>query len=156
MTEDKKIRVTDKRMFTPEGELREEFRDLEKAPSEGGEGDAEVPAAEPPRPETGSAAKPVEEPSGAPRIEIPGGPPGLGAPGFNELVAILAEPVALYLGDARLPDGSTAENLDAARFHIDLLDVLREKTAGSLTAQESRLLEDVLYQLRLRYVQKSR
>ena len=35
-----------------------------------------------------------------------------------------------------------------------LLDVLRQKTAGNVTAQESSVLEDVLYRLRLRYVQK--
>ena len=41
-----------------------------------------------------------------------------------------------------------------ARLHIDLLDVLRQKTAGNLTAQESAFLEDLLYRLRVRYVQK--
>ena len=41
-----------------------------------------------------------------------------------------------------------------ARLHIDLLDVLRQKSAGNLTAQEAAVLEDVLYRLRLRYVQK--
>jgi hypothetical protein len=69
-------------------------------------------------------------------------------------VAILAEPVSLYLGDARLPDGRTMENLEMARLHIDLLAVLRDKTAGNLTAQELAFLEDLLYRLRVRYVQK--
>ncbi len=41
-----------------------------------------------------------------------------------------------------------------ARLHIDLLDVLRQKTAGNLTAQERAFLEDLLYRLRVRYVQK--
>ena len=62
--------------------------------------------------------------------------------------------LAIYLGDAKLPDGESAENLDMARLHIDLLEVLKNKTAGNLTAQEHTLLEDLLYQLRLRYVQK--
>ena len=69
-------------------------------------------------------------------------------------MAVLAEPVSLYLGDIPLPDGQSAENLEMARLHIDLLDVLRQKTAGNVTAQESSVLEDVLYRLRLRYVQK--
>ena len=78
----------------------------------------------------------------------------MAAPSFFDLVAMLAEPVALYLGDLALPDGEVAENLEMARLHIDLLDVLRQKTAGNLTAQESAFLEDLLYRLRVRYVQK--
>jgi hypothetical protein len=109
---------------------------------------------EPSRGETGR-----REPAGAAasdygnRIEIPGAPPGLG-PTFYDLVAMLAEPVSIYLGDLELPDGETAENLEMARLHIDLLDVLRQKTAGNLSPQESAFLEDLLYRLRVRYVQK--
>ena len=91
---------------------------------------------------------------GGPRLEIPGTPDGLGAPTFLDLVTLLAEPIALYLGDVELPDGKSAENLDMARLHIDLLDVLRRKTAGNLEVGEARVLEDLLYQWRLRYVQK--
>jgi hypothetical protein len=53
-----------------------------------------------------------------------------------------------------LPDGKTMENLEMARLHIDLLDVLRQRTAGNLTAEELGELEALLYQLRMRYVQK--
>ncbi|HEX6203126.1 MAG TPA: DUF1844 domain-containing protein, partial [Thermoanaerobaculia bacterium] len=106
------------------------------------------PPPEPPR----AASEPAAGQRGAP-VELPGTPPGLG-PAFYDLVAVLAEPVPLYLGDAPLPDGQSAENMEAAHFHIDLLDVLRQKTAGNLTAQESAVLEDVLYRLRMRYVQK--
>jgi hypothetical protein len=138
-------------MFTPEGELREEYRDVVGKPG------AAAPAAErppePPPPEPPRAApEPDAGQRGAP-VELPGTPPGLG-PAFYDLVAVLAEPVPLYLGDAPLPDGQSAENMEAAQFHIDLLDVLRQKTAGNLTAQESAVLEDVLYRLRMRYVQK--
>ncbi len=81
----------------------------------------------------------------------PGSDPG---PSFFDLVALLAEPIALYLGDAQLPDGQSVENLEMARLHIDLLDVLRQKSASNLTAQELGFLEDLLYRSRLRYVQK--
>jgi hypothetical protein len=155
------LKVTDKRIFTPEGELRDEFQHLRDANT------VAAPAAEaaapPPEPQQPVERQPASdprargpEPAGepSPRLELPGTPPGFGAPSFYDLVAVLAEPVSLYLGDLQLPDGQSAENLEMARLHIDLLDVLRQKTAGNLTAQENAVLEDLLYRLRLRYVQK--
>jgi hypothetical protein len=186
------MKVTDRRIFTSEGELRDEFRFLEDRPEEppqaatdgsaaaggaAGSPGEEAPRAsaaaqpsggaaatatavqpEPARPEDrppgwpGAGGEPAEP--GAPPLEIPSTPDELGAPGFYDLIAVLAEPVALYMGDAELPDGGSVENLDMARVHIDLLDVLRRKTAGNLSAQEAATLEDVLYRLRMRYVQK--
>ena len=116
--------------------------------------EANPPVAEAPEP-AAAATAPTDEPAeSAPRLEIPGTPEGLGAPTFIDLVTLLAEPIALYLGDVELPDGESAENLEMARLYIDLLDVLRQKTAGNLEVGESRLLEDLLYRCRLRYVQK--
>jgi hypothetical protein len=175
----KDLKVTDKRIFTPEGDLRDEFRHLRDAPppaverpaappSETGASPPPPAAPEPPRrerqsgssdPRSAGRGRVADAPGAAaaespPRLELPGTPPGYGAPTFYDLVAVLAEPVSLYLGDIPLPDGQSAENLEMARLHIDLLDVLRQKTAGNVTAQESTVLEDVLYRLRLRYVQK--
>ena len=173
MSEEAKVKVTDKRIFTPEGDLREEYRFLdEKAKAgAGAEPAAEVsdpppPAqpSEPPRPPAEPvAAAAASEPPGRPGkppesagrpLEIPVGPGPMGAPSFLDLVSVLAEPVAVYLGDMKLPDGSSAENLDMARLHIDLIDVLRQKTAGNLDAREAAVLEDLLYRLRMRYVEK--
>lgn len=156
------MKVTDRRMFTPDGELRDEYRELANAPAAPAADEPperqppelqtpqpEAQPAPPPRPEAQPAAGGER---GTP-LELPGTPPGLG-PAFFDLVAVLAEPVPLYLGDVPLPDGQSAENMEAARFHIDLLDVLRQKTAGNLTAQESAVLEDLLYRVRTRFVQK--
>ncbi len=157
---DKELKVLDKRMFTPDGELREEYRFLaeEATATATAPPPAEPPAGrdaagrrEPAVPAAAAAPPPEHEP--AARLELPATPPGLG-PSFYDLAAILAEPVAIYLGDVELPDGQTAENLEMARLHIDLLDVLRQKTAGNLTVQENAFLEDLLYRLRVRYVQK--
>jgi hypothetical protein len=171
---DKEIKVTDKRMFTSEGELKEEYRFLEDKAT----ASAPVPEAAPPSPEPppepprreaeraqaafpGHPAPAAPEPRPAPEgwpssggtpLELPRTPPDL-APTFFDLAAVLAEPVALYLGDVDY-EGQSAENLEMARLHIDLLDVLRQKTAGNLTAQEAAFLEDLLYRLRVRYVQK--
>jgi hypothetical protein len=151
----KEIKVTDKRMFTPEGELREEYRFLAEkstAATSPVTADTAAGAQEPPAPPP-EPMGPMGQAGADSRLDFPGTPPGLG-PGFFDLAAMLAEPAAIYLGDAPLPDGQWAENLEMARLHIDLLDVLRHKTAGNLTAQESAFLEDLLYRLRVSYVQK--
>lgn len=171
-SESQRVKVTDRRMFTPDGQLRDEYSFLAEAEEPKQEapsgGEAEPPAAASPvsapesvaSPGTGAAAKPPPEPPGGAAagggrpLEMDLGPSPAGEPGFVDLLSILAEPVAIYLGDVELPDGRSAENLDAARLHIDLLDVLREKTVGNLSSQEAAVLEDLLYRLRLRYVQK--
>ncbi len=157
--EKKEIKVTDKRMFTADGELREEYRSFlgEKATAETA---GEAAPAPPFPPDRGPAPEPPREmparaePDAHARFDLPATPPELGGPSFFDLVAVLAEPVPIYLGDAVLPDGGDATNLEMARLHIDLLAVLRQKTAGNLTAQEAAFLEDLLYRLRVRYVQK--
>lgn len=147
------IKVTDRRMFTPDGRVREDYVEPDdSAPAES----AAAPSVTSPAGPAAAVFEPAPVPSGAsaaPPLELPGAPAGLG-PSFLDLVGVLTEPVPFYLGDAALPDGQTMENLDAARLHIDLLDVLRQRTAGNLTAQEQGVLEDLLYRLRVRYVQK--
>ncbi|HEY7213342.1 MAG TPA: DUF1844 domain-containing protein [Thermoanaerobaculia bacterium] len=151
--EKKELKVTDKRMFTPEGELREEYRFLgEKSTSAAAEPAPPVEPRPQPAPPRETPRRPEPEP--AARVDLPETPPELGGPSFFDLVAILAEPIPIYLGDAVLPDGGDAMNLELARLHIDLLAILRQKTAGNLTAQEAAFLEDLLYRLRVRYVQK--
>ena len=67
---------------------------------------------------------------------------------------MLVQPALIYLGDLPLPDGQPSENLPLARRQIDLLEVLKEKTEGNLTSQESSVFDDLLYRLRMRYLQK--
>ena len=157
----KEIKVTDKRMFTPEGELREEYSFLGEKSTAATAAETSEPAPPEPAPPEPPRRSPVERPvpEGYPAAAAeasrfdPGAPPEMG-PSFLDLAAMLAEPAAIYLGDAPLPDGQWAENLEMARLHIDLLDLLRQKTAGNLTTQESAILEDLLYRLQVRYVQK--
>lgn len=171
-SQEKQIKVTDKRMFTPDGELREEYRGLAEkstaaaaAPEPAPASQPSSPPAAPQRSETRSDPRsaPPAAPAGnafADDFEDAGAPledPGAGyGPTFYDLVSMMAEPIPLYLGDVGLPNGQSVENLEMAGLHIDLLDVLRQKTAGNLTAQESAFLEDLLYRLRVRYVQKTR
>ena len=50
----------------------------------------------------------------------------------------------------------TDRNLNQAKFMIDTLDMIKEKTKGNLTQPEEKLLEDTLYQLRMKYLELSK
>jgi hypothetical protein len=74
---------------------------------------------------------------------------------FTAFVLSLASTAAIHFGD--LPDPLSGErlepNLDGAAQMIGILSLLDEKTRGNLTAEERQVLEQVLYELRLRYVE---
>jgi hypothetical protein len=74
---------------------------------------------------------------------------------FSGFVLSLATTAAVHFGDLADPDtGRPNEpDLDAAARVIELLTMLQLKTKGNLIEQEEQLLEDLLYELRLRYVQ---
>ena len=76
---------------------------------------------------------------------------------FSTFVVTLSTSAMLYLGEIPDPDGRKVEvNLPMAKHSIDLLVMLREKTKGNLTAEEQKLLDNLLYDLRIKYVTKSR
>jgi Domain of unknown function (DUF1844) len=77
---------------------------------------------------------------------------------FAGLVLWLGQMAAVSFGDLVDPaTGEAAErNLPAARQMIELLAMLQEKTQGNLDADEAKLLEELLYELRLRYVEAER
>ena len=74
---------------------------------------------------------------------------------FIAFVLSLAHTAAVHFGDVPDPvSGAKAEaNLPAAHQMIDILALLEAKTRGNLTAEERQLLEQVLFELRLRYVE---
>jgi Domain of unknown function (DUF1844) len=77
---------------------------------------------------------------------------------FPAFVVSLAHTAAVHFGDVPDPvSGQAAEvNLPAAQQMIDILALLEEKTRGNLTAEERQLLEQILYELRMRYVEATR
>jgi len=76
---------------------------------------------------------------------------------FSTFVLSLSHSALVNLGDAPSPvDGRQDENLPMARQTIDLLALLELKTSGNLTGEEERVLQQALYDLRLRYVEVSR
>jgi hypothetical protein len=76
---------------------------------------------------------------------------------FSNFVLSLAASAMMQLGI--VPDPETGESLEPdfmiARHTIDTLEMLREKTRGNLDDEEAKLLDSMLYELRMRAVEKS-
>lgn len=138
-----RIKVTDRRMFTADGELRDTFK-------------TETPAKEPgtPEPEAKTAApEPVAAPAEPPAREPePEEPLDSGAT-FQDLVGLLAQSASVYLAQASQQIENRAEMMEMARMHVDLLTIVQRKSRGNLDAAEEALLENALYQLRMAFVQ---
>ena len=77
---------------------------------------------------------------------------------FVAFILSLAHTAAVHFGDVPDPaSGQKAEaNLQAAQQMIDILALLDRKTRGNLTAEERQLLEQILFELRLRYVEATK
>lgn len=148
------MRVIDKRMFTADGELREEVREeLARLEDARAQAPAVEPApkdvpAEPPPPAAAPSAPPAAEPVDA---DAPTDPH------FARLVMMISQQAGLYLGlmvDPLNPGGTV--DLPLAKSLIDMLASLDRKTRGRLNAEEGQLLESVLYELQMAYVERSR
>ncbi|HEV3030836.1 MAG TPA: DUF1844 domain-containing protein [Polyangia bacterium] len=98
---------------------------------------------------------------GTARVEESPAPPAkpaaaAGAPAidFHTFVLSLGSSALLHLGELERPDAPAAEkDLPMAKHTIDILAMLEEKTRGNLTPEEAKLLESLLFDLRLRYVE---
>lgn len=76
---------------------------------------------------------------------------------FATFILSLSHSVLMHLGEAPDPETNQVEaNLTLAKQNIDILGLLEEKTKGNLTGDEERLLAQVLFDLRLRYVERSK
>jgi len=76
---------------------------------------------------------------------------------FATFVLSLSHSALVHLGDAPPLDGLQHErNLPLARQTIDLLAILQEKTRNTFTGEEERLLDQALFDLRLRFVEVSK
>lgn len=75
---------------------------------------------------------------------------------FSFFVTTLAMQATISLGEAANPQtNKKEEDLKQAKFIIDTLGMLKEKTKNNLAKEEDALLESILYELRMRYVEKS-
>ena len=73
-------------------------------------------------------------------------------PGF---VISLARTAAVHFGDIADPNSGEFQppDLRAAHQMIDLIAMLQDKTKGNVTPEEAKLFDDLLYELRMRFVQ---
>ena len=117
--------------------------------------DAAPEAPAPPvQPDPGAPLQPPPAPS-------PGSPPApdapAGGPDLQGLFVMLASSALVNLGEAADPaTGERIMDLEQARDAVDLLVMLRTKTEGNRTPQESHLLEEILYDLQVRFVRAAK
>lgn len=155
-SEPRKVKVVDRRKFTADGEPR-----AERAGA-GGESVPRSPAPTPRQDRTPEAAAPRSvEPPGvrdgesstpAPKAaQADNRAPSQTSQEFLELVAMLAQNAEFLLLGA---DDMPARPAEARRV-IDWLAALEQKTAGNLSADEQKVLSDLVFQLRTAYVQRT-
>jgi hypothetical protein len=108
--------------------------------------DAPAPAAEDPEGDAAAAGeRGAAEASGLPAVD------------FHTFVLSLGSSALLHLGELEHPEGGEVEkDLPLAKHTIDILSMLEQKTKGNLTSAEEKLIESLLYDLRLRYVNASK
>jgi hypothetical protein len=107
--------------------------------------EAERPAAPPPPPRTAVGPGPTIPTERQPQ-EVP-------PASFETLLQTLGTQAAIFLSDQVDPEtGEPLRHLELAKHSIDMLSVLEEKTKGNLTPQEARLLDSLLYELRMAYI----
>lgn len=76
---------------------------------------------------------------------------------FSAFIMSLATTAAVHFGDIADPvSGTSQPNLPAAAQMIDILSMLQAKTKGNLDPEEADLVENLLYELRMRFVEASR
>ena len=78
-------------------------------------------------------------------------------PDFNFFISTLSLQASIALGTIPNPATNQTElDLTQAKFLIDTLAMLQGKTKGNLTAEETNLLENLLYELRMQFVTKAK
>jgi hypothetical protein len=133
MDEDKEerrgFRVTDRRRFSDTGETRPQA------------------ATEPAEPASATPPSAPEHAAVSPALEDE-------AVTFSTFVLGLSTQVLLHLGEIPNPvTGAVERDFQAAKQVIDILGILAEKTRNNLEAGEQTLLQSILYDLRMRYVE---
>lgn len=139
---EKTVRVVDRRWFTAEGELR----DVPEQPAAGAPQPAPQPAHREPAVRNEARVEATTGNSEGPSTSAHD-------LGLVDLIDALAQPAAALLS-GQLP--GRGRDPEGARYYIDLLGVIRSRMGTPLSAEETRYLDDVLYQLRSLFVAATR
>ena len=150
----KELKVTDKRIFTPEGDIREEFKtEIKPADPQAAKPPAEAP---PPPPPPKPSEPPKQQEKRDDRRSIADKATNPETP-FTDFIEPLIAQAYMSLGMLRNPYQPQAKvDPGAARQMIDILNLLQEKTAGNLTPEEEDFLTTHLGELKLAYVQRTK
>jgi hypothetical protein len=130
--EEKGFKVEDRRRFSPEtGEARPDA-------------ESRKPAQEKPEAQTVREQPRERKPAEAALSEI----------NFSTFVISLSTQALVHLGEVANPvSGQVERDLPVAKQMIDILALLKDKTRGNLDQNEGKLIEEILYDLRIRYVE---
>jgi hypothetical protein len=139
------FKIVDRRTFTEDGAVRERTAEDERR------GPVEIPGArQAPANSRPAAVQPGRELEPQTFSED-------ADEGFETLISYLSTTAMFQLGLLPGPSGERIPtDLENARRTIDMLDVLQNKSRGNLTSDEERLLENVLYELRMSFVEVER
>jgi len=122
--------VKDRRAFDSQGKVKEESVRAEKEEDK----EKQKEKVE----ETGEGARPLPEIN------------------FSSFLLSLSSSSLLHLGEIADPQsGEKKKDLALAKQSIDIIDLLKDKTKGNLTQEEEKLLDHLLYDLRMRFVKAS-
>jgi hypothetical protein len=155
------IKVTDKRLFTPDGELRDEYREevhpVEPQFTPAPPPEPEAERTEPPQDTRAAQQPPAAETQRERRKRLADRAANPGTP-FTNFVEPLIAQAYMSLGMLRNPYAPQAPEIDpkAARQMIDILNLLEEKTKGNLTEDEDDFLATHVGELKLAYVQRTK
>jgi hypothetical protein len=111
----------------------------------------EQPGSPPPQ-EKQEEPHPKEQARAKAGAEQPGPPPEIS---FTGLIFSLSTSALIQLGEIQDPvSKESSKDLPAAKQTIDLISMLKEKTKGNLSSDEEKFMENILYDLKMRYVKE--
>lgn len=157
---DESFKVVDRRLFTESGEFRKDVaeqqeRELSSTPAskvdaaQSRPGPTSSPAGSANPTTTASSAAGVDQ--AAPEPDLPSNR------NFQLLVDFIARNAAMLLGGYQDPrTGQPLVDIEGAREIIDMMDALRETTRGNLSAEDERVLLDVIGSLKLSFMEISK
>jgi hypothetical protein len=146
----KAFKVEDRRRFSAEGDLKAEHR-ADAAHSDHSASATAERTAPPPPPSSDAVAgfTAVNQPAAA---AAP-----MGEMSFATFMVSLSTQALVHLGEMPDPQsGQLAGDLPAAEQLIDLIAMLEDKTRGNLDEGETQLVQSILFELRMRYVERAR